>query len=230
MAPIVGHRRRKSSLMQPVGGQSVHLGQVPARSITPSRGHVASSSVAEQPGILEDDEDSGSPFELDDTSRGSFSDEDLNEDEEMGLTSGERAEKRKKRQRSMRLDQRIVPEKSPSPVARTTPDQSLMRQIMINGGLILLWYLFSLSLSLVSCVIIRGVCHMLVLTTCSITNGCLTRAASTSNSPSLRRRCICWCSLAWHRLCCTLSRHYALILRAPPIMGDQDTKKNPIPA
>lgn len=232
MAPIVGHRRRKSSLMQPVGGQhgqSVHLGQVPGRSITPIRGHVASSSVAEQPGILEDDGDSGSAFELDDTSRDSFSDEDNNEDEEMGLTSGERAEKRKKKQRSMRLDQRIVPEKSPSPMGRTTEDQSLMRQIMINGGLILLWYLFSLSLSLVSlhmlslCGSIVAVCSNGIY---SITNGCSTRAVSISNSLFLPRRCICWSSLAWPRQCCISYRHYAPIISARPTMGDQDMRKS----
>ena len=80
----------------------------------------------------------------------SYSDEDLHDDEETGLTKKEKRRKQKKRKRNAMLDQRIAREKKLSPDEQKEVDRSLIRRLMVNVGLILLWYAFSLAISLVS--------------------------------------------------------------------------------
>lgn len=174
MAPIAGHRRRKSSLMNPVG----HLG-APAGRISPGGTSRRSGSF------------SGSAHELSPTSAGahdrdsdwgldSFSDDDLHDDEEVGLTAQDRARRQKQKRKLTRIDQRIAREKNLSTDERHEADKSVMRRLMINGGLILLWYIFSLSISLVrQC---PPASRRTIwprqerkLTVGSTTNGCLTR-------------------------------------------------------
>lgn len=92
----------------------------------------------------------GPAHDRDDWSQQSFSDEDLHDDEELGLTAQDRARKQKQRRKLTRLDQRIAREKNLSVDEQKEADKSVMRRLMINGGLILLWYIFSLSISLVS--------------------------------------------------------------------------------
>lgn len=87
--------------------------------------------------------------EVDDWSQDSFSEDDVQDDEELGLTTEDRARKQKRRRKVTRLDQRIAREKSLSADEQRDADQSVTRRLMINGGLILLWYIFSLSISLV---------------------------------------------------------------------------------
>jgi solute carrier family 35 protein C2 len=76
------------------------------------------------------------------------SDEDLHSDAEMGLTTKERRRKQETRRHNTQLDQRIA--KEPITIEeRKEADQTVLRRLTINGSLILLWYLFSLSISLV---------------------------------------------------------------------------------
>ena len=87
----------------------------------------------------------------DERGRDSLSDdEDLHDDEEMGLTDPDRRRRQKKRRRNTLLDQRIVREKNLSVEERKEADKSVMRRLLINALLIFLWYFFSLSISLVS--------------------------------------------------------------------------------
>lgn len=88
----------------------------------------------------------------DDEARGrpSFSDDDLHSDEETGLSNKERARRQKKRQRVTQLGQRIVRDKSLSSEERQEADKDVVRKLLVNLFLILLWYFFSLSISLVS--------------------------------------------------------------------------------
>ena len=81
--------------------------------------------------------------------RDSFSDEDLHDDEETGLTKKDKNRKRAKRQRNTRLDNRVAREKITSEEQKEAKD-NLAKDIVINAVLIGLWYLFSLSISLVS--------------------------------------------------------------------------------
>lgn len=79
----------------------------------------------------------------------SFSDEDLHDDEETGLTGKDKRRKQKKRRRNTRLDQRIVPDQDISPDEQKEADKTVLKRLMVNGVLILMWYFFSLSISLV---------------------------------------------------------------------------------
>jgi len=79
----------------------------------------------------------------------SLSDEDLHDDEETGLNSKDRRRKQKKRRRNTRLDQRIVRDKL-TDEEREQANKSILQKLAVNAGLIGLWYIFSLSISLVS--------------------------------------------------------------------------------
>ncbi|KAK5990937.1 putative transporter C22E12.01 [Cladobotryum mycophilum] len=146
MEPL-GHRRRKSSLMNPVGLSGTPSGGPMA--LGGHRKHL-SVSLPLQPDILEHAA-SASPSAgsgKDESGRDSFSDEDLHDDEETGLTNKERARRQKRRRRNTQLGQRIAREKSISVEERKEADKDVVKKLLINGVLILLWYFFSLSISL----------------------------------------------------------------------------------
>ncbi|KAK4208799.1 putative nucleotide-sugar transporter YMD8 [Rhypophila decipiens] len=77
-----------------------------------------------------------------------FSDEDLHDDEEAGLTGTDRRRKRKKRAHNTLLDQRVVRGDAITTDEIKEADKSVLRRLLINATLIGLWYLFSLSISL----------------------------------------------------------------------------------
>ncbi|GJN73118.1 triose-phosphate Transporter [Purpureocillium lilacinum] len=140
MEPIAGHRRRKSSLMNPVGAQA-------GGSAHGHRSH-PSISIPQESKIFED----GAPprtgeSSKDDPGNDSSSDEDLHDDEEMGLTSKDRSRKQKKRRRNTRLDNRVAREKISADEAREA-DKLVVKDVAVILLFILLWYIFSLSISL----------------------------------------------------------------------------------
>ena len=93
-------------------------------------------------------DDSSTELELDDMA----SDDDLNDDEETGLTSKERRQRRRRRRRQRReLDARIANVKI-SESGRRLADKNLVKKLVFNAVLIGLWYIFSLSISIVSCI------------------------------------------------------------------------------
>jgi solute carrier family 35 protein C2 len=153
MEPIVGHRRRKSAAMnspslpqaapgRPIAGGSAgrtHLSANPSDHLDGFEENGGSSSTSIGSG--NDDEARGRP---------SFSDDDLQSDEETGLSNIERARRQKKRQRNTQLGQRLVRDKSLSAEERQEADKDVVRRLLVNMFLILLWYFFSLSISLVS--------------------------------------------------------------------------------
>ncbi|KAK3394375.1 triose-phosphate transporter family-domain-containing protein [Podospora didyma] len=148
MEPIVpaGHRRRRSSLINPVRGS-------PSRHRSP---HPRAQSIRNQanggqdePKILEEGSEEGLGALLSDR-RGEEdipSDEDLHDDEEAGLTGRDRRRKRRRRNHNTLLDQRIVREKI-SPPDQKAADRSVLRKLLVNACLIGLWYFFSLCISL----------------------------------------------------------------------------------
>jgi solute carrier family 35 protein C2 len=199
MEPIVtSHRRRKSSLMGSVGQSPVTAGRPRSQSLrTPQypRSPVASSSLVEEPKIAEEEGfiHSPTPSKYGNDSD-SYSDDDVRDDEETGLTRKEKKRKEKKRRRNTLLDQRIAKDKG-SPTDPEQADGGIVMRIAINVGLILLWYSFSLCISLVSQRPERPVCDR-ALTTCSTTSGCSTRTDSISPSRYSRRQCTWWCNFA----------------------------------
>lgn len=150
MEPIVGHRRRKSSALNMPTAAPVR----PMVAAGGSRKHL-SAGLADHSDILEANGGSSSTSAgsgNDDEARGrsSFSDDDLHSDEETGLSNKERARRQKKRRKITQLGQRIARDKSISAEERQEADKDVVRKLIINVVLILLWYFFSLSISLVS--------------------------------------------------------------------------------
>ncbi|KAH7163311.1 triose-phosphate transporter family-domain-containing protein [Dactylonectria estremocensis] len=137
MEPIAGHRRRRSSLKNMGGSQPGPS----SRSRTPIN---EPAKISEEGSSL-----GGFANRSDDSGDESYTDEDLQDDEETGLTTRGKRRKQKKRQRNTQLDQRIAREKNTiSAEERKEADKDVMRRLVTNGVLILLWYLFSLSISL----------------------------------------------------------------------------------
>lgn len=124
------------------GGGRQHLSANPSDHLDGFEENGGSSSTSVGSG--NDDEARGRPSFSDDD------DDDLQSDEETGLSNKERARRQKKRQRITQLGQRIVRDKSLSAEERQAADKDVVRRLLVNMVLILLWYFFSLSISLVS--------------------------------------------------------------------------------
>ena len=119
--------------MNPVGGR---------QSSRNGRAH----ALGEEPKISEETDGAKAQGEEDDAF---LSDEDLHDDEEAGLTAQDRRRKQRRKRRNTQLDNRIVKEKVTADDKKQA-DQTVLRRLLVNGTLILLWYLFSLGISLVS--------------------------------------------------------------------------------
>lgn len=227
MAPIAGHRRRKSSLMNPVGGHlSAPSGRTSPHNAGPGHRPRHSGSFSGQSATHELSPTAGPAHERDDWSQGSFSDDDLQDDEEMGLTAEDRARKQKQRRRATRLDQRIAREKNLPAQVQRDADNTVTRRILINAGLIMLWYIFSLSISLVSCRPYPGSSYP-ETNRRSTTNGCLTRTGSTLPFRSLRRRCTCSSSSRSPPSFCTSSPVFDRTTSTLRISDARGTKPKP---
>jgi solute carrier family 35, member C2 len=110
-------------------------------------------------------------------------DEGLQDDEETGLTGKDKQKRKRRRRRNTLLDQRIAGEARVTDEEKKEATKSVVKNSLINVCLIGLWYLFSLSISIVSPAPSRALlCE--ILTRYSITSGCLTQNISTSPSHS----------------------------------------------
>ncbi|KAJ9161381.1 TPT-domain-containing protein [Coniochaeta hoffmannii] len=138
-----GHRRRRSSLMNPVGGASGS-----GRSSRPRGQSIRSQAEGlEDSKILEEGNTDAGALRPHDRSDDSLSDEDLHDDEETGLTTKDKRRKKQKKRRNTLLDQRIVKE-SVTEEEKREADRNVLRRSLINVTLIGLWYFFSLSISI----------------------------------------------------------------------------------
>ncbi|KAH6608795.1 nucleotide-sugar transporter [Trichoderma cornu-damae] len=151
MEPIVGHRRRKSSAMNPFSQPQTAPGK-PVAAGGSGRKHL-SAGLPDRSDVFEENGGSssastGSGNDEEARGRASFSDEDLHSDEETGLSNKERARRQKRRRRITQLGQRIARDKSLSAEERQEADKDVVRRLLVNLVLILLWYFFSLSISL----------------------------------------------------------------------------------
>lgn len=197
-----GHRRRRSSILNPIVAPT----RARARSLSqaiPLQDEVKEVEEGDAAAASAGTEGTGSGGAASggtttDFSEWSGDDEDLRDDEETGLTRKERDRRRRAKRRNTLLDQRIAPEKM-SMDEEGGPDETVTRAVLINAGLIALWYIFSLSISLVSPVplfpcpcpditLLRAAMLVANQRMTSITNGCSTTTASTSDSRYSRRR------------------------------------------
>ncbi|KAL4820414.1 triose-phosphate transporter family-domain-containing protein [Aspergillus spinulosporus] len=77
------------------------------------------------------------------------SDDDYPDDEETGLTASQRRQRRRRRKQRRQLDARIAGTKSRGdPFNLSSADRTVIGRLLVNVGLILLWYFFSLAISI----------------------------------------------------------------------------------
>ena len=181
-----GHRRRRSSVLNPV-----NVGTTRHRSPRPL------SKGGDEPKIPEE-RAPGEPLQLQELHSDAPSDEDLHDDEEAGLTGRDRRRKRRKRRRNQMLDQRIARDRI-SADEKKAADRNVVKQLLINAGLIGLWYFFSLLISLVSVFPPPPANPSIYLPIAnssppSTTNGCSRPTSLASRIPCSPQRCTCSCS------------------------------------
>ena len=135
--------------------------------------------------------------------------EALTDDEETGLTKKDKEHRKRKRRRNRGLDGRIAGSARASQQERKIADRNFVKAITINVLLILAWYLFSLSISIVSDpsreqpLAVADCCR-------STTNGCLRRNISTFIFRSSQPVCICWSNFPLQRSSSTSSLNCGL--------------------
>lgn len=164
--------------------------------ISSARGKASAkrNDLQEEPkvGEVADDDDMKSTsdeVELDD-----LSDDGLQDDEETGLTGKVKGRRKHKKRQNTQLDHRIAGDIKITDEEKKEADQNVFKRSLVNGILIGLWYIFSLSISIVSCRSWQTSFPRLLIPLYSTTSGCFQPTTSTSSSPYLQPVCICWCS------------------------------------
>lgn len=130
--------------MNPIDGSS--RGKSRRTSVSPSKKDKIHEEPKASDALL--DEDSKSTSE--DLEMDNLTDDGLQDDEETGLTGKDRGRRNSKRRRNTLLDQRIAGDVKITAEEKKEADQNVLKNSVINGILIGLWYLFSLSISIVS--------------------------------------------------------------------------------
>lgn len=76
--------------------------------------------------------------------------DDMTDDEEAGLNAQDKSHRRRRRKKNTQLDQRVVGVDQTSAQEKSKADKNVIQALLINALLIASWYLFSLSISIVS--------------------------------------------------------------------------------
>ena len=95
------------------------------------------------------DRSSGSGTTSEEAELGDGESDDEFPDEETGLTGKERRQRRRRDRKNSQLDARIAGKIGGAAYETKVADQTVLRRVLTNAVLIGLWYLFSLSISLV---------------------------------------------------------------------------------
>ena len=199
LSPSNSHHRRRSSVLTSTAGSSHAAGAADQRD-DPSRlagdgvGYKRDDlKVGEEPDVS-DLSSIAESVEMDHIS----SDDDIHDDEETGLTARQRRQRRRRRQQRRQLDARIAGVK-----ASKTDDlasQSVTQRLLINATLILMWYFFSLAISIVSVdfplprAAVESGGGRKANAPVSTTSGCSPKMTLSFPSLSSPRVCICWFS------------------------------------
>ena len=93
----------------------------------------------------DDDRSTSEDVELDHMS----DEESLQDDEETGLTGKDKRRRKRRRRRNTLMDQRVAADTTITAEEKKEADENVVKNLLINGFLIGLWYLFSLSISIV---------------------------------------------------------------------------------
>lgn len=144
------HRRRSSVLTGPTRSSHPALER---RDESLRHGDGPPNKWDEQEPLTAEDTDASDPSssavetrELDNM----MSSDDDQYDEETGLTAHQKRQRRRRRRQRRKLDARIADVKSTRSILQLNlADRNVVRKLFVNAGLILLWYFFSLSISIV---------------------------------------------------------------------------------
>lgn len=132
---VLGHARRRSSSL---AGASIPTTKPPRKHKKRPSDHIAEEGEESSSDAERSDSESRSDstdYELDD-----MSGDGLEDDEETGLTKGDRRRRRRRKRRNTLLDQRVVPTNTYTKEEKKLADQTLVKSMLINAVLIGLWY------------------------------------------------------------------------------------------
>lgn len=80
------------------------------------------------------------------------SDEGLTDDEEAGLTKKDKRKRKRRKTLNTKMDERVAGSLGASASRWSLADRNVIKASLVNAMLIASWYLFSVSISVVSCV------------------------------------------------------------------------------
>ena len=119
------------------------------------------------------------------------SEDDMTDDEEIGLTAQDKRHRTRRRRKNTQLDQRVIGIGEASTPEKSKADRNVLRALLINALLIGSWYLFSLSISIVGNTRAPGQrLGISLMVDFSTTRGCSRPVISISTCLSLRHVCI----------------------------------------
>lgn len=144
------HRRRSSALTGTVASQFNPIEQRDDNHRQNGDGNL--SKRDEQRPLTEDTEASDLSSIAESVEMDYMSSDDDHDDEETGLTTKQRRQRRRRRKQRRHLDARIAGVKSSrlDTITMGLADKDIIKKLLVNTSLILLWYFFSLSISIVS--------------------------------------------------------------------------------
>lgn len=152
-----GHRRRRGLLAGKNENDGVDgKARGKHRSRRPCKGSCSGNAgVESEQEAYSSDEDHVSDFSSrsnsDDVELHRIASEDgLTDDEETGLTREDKRNRKRRKKKNTLLDQRIIGTGKVSKQDGNSADKNVLRASLINALLIASWYLFSLSISIVS--------------------------------------------------------------------------------
>lgn len=76
-------------------------------------------------------------------------DDEMTDDEEIGLTAQDKRHRTRRRRKNTQLDQRVIGIDKASNEEKSKADKNVLQALLINALLIASWYIFSLSISIV---------------------------------------------------------------------------------
>ncbi|CAG8222806.1 unnamed protein product [Penicillium salamii] len=147
MGPPGNHHRRRSSMLTGAGRSQ------PAPTDRRDEGmwsHAdgANKREEQEPLTAEDTDASEHSSAAESLELDPISSDDDQYDEETGLTTNQRRQRRRRRRQRRKLDARIADVKGQGNIREILSDRNVVKRLLINGALILMWYLFSLSISI----------------------------------------------------------------------------------
>ncbi|EAW06565.1 putative nucleotide-sugar transporter [Aspergillus clavatus NRRL 1] len=152
LSPSGSHHRRRSSVLTNAGASSLAAPTEQREDHSRAIGEGVGYKRDEQRPLTADEADMSDLSSIAESVELGVvsSDDELHDDEEIGLTAKQRRRQRRQRRKQRRqLDARIAGVKASryDPLNLGLADQDVIKKLLVNIGLILLWYFFSLSIS-----------------------------------------------------------------------------------